>query len=96
MLIKHTIDTPCKITARKTKPEFECSRCGRTDHANNSGSRFNLISHTDWEMHKCIDPEVKPVQQPLRKISVALEDKVAANLKDALNRDIIEEVKGPK
>lgn len=279
MLIKHTIDTPCKITARKTKPEFDCSRCSRTGHANNdiscparlakcnkclklghfarkcrtrqyfqpksgnikrrqfdvrsvedgcpdlkrkkeiadcfkiwsdeeeelincrigghdisliidSGSRFNLISHTDWEMLKkknatvfnarshsqkqfrgyaseqllevisvfeapisavpdfeviatffvikngrqsllgrdtairlnvlrlglnvnCveettpfpkwkgikvklwIDHEVKPVQQPLKRIPVALEDKVAANLKDALNRDIIEEVKGP-
>ncbi|KAH8236225.1 hypothetical protein KR032_010156, partial [Drosophila birchii] len=42
-----------------------------------------------------IDPEVKPVQQPLRRIPVALEDKVAAKLKDALDRDIIKKVTGP-
>lgn len=42
-----------------------------------------------------IDPKVIPVKQPLRRVPVALEEKVNAKLKDAICRDIIEPVNGP-
>ncbi|XP_043862245.1 uncharacterized protein K02A2.6-like [Drosophila santomea] len=43
----------------------------------------------------CIDPEIRPVQQPVRRIPVALEEKVHAKPEEALKRDIIEPVMGP-
>lgn len=43
----------------------------------------------------CIDPEIRPVQQPVRRIPVALEEKVQAKLGEAFKRDIIEPVMGP-
>lgn len=42
-----------------------------------------------------IDPSVKPVQQPLRRIPIALEQKVAAKLEEAIGLDIIGPVNGP-
>lgn len=39
-----------------------------------------------------IDLSVKPVQQPLRRIPIALEDKVAAKLEEAVQLDKIEPV----
>lgn len=42
-----------------------------------------------------IDYAVKPVQQPLRRIPIALEDKVEERIKEALTQDIIEPVSGP-
>ncbi|KAH8314143.1 hypothetical protein KR067_010757, partial [Drosophila pandora] len=42
-----------------------------------------------------IDPHVYPVKQPLRRIPVALEDKVNAKLEEARKLDIIEPVSGP-
>ncbi|KAI8122782.1 hypothetical protein CVS40_6534 [Lucilia cuprina] len=41
------------------------------------------------------DTSVKPVQQPLRRIPIALEDKVSAKLDEAISLDIIEPVHGP-
>ncbi|XP_043063219.1 uncharacterized protein K02A2.6-like [Drosophila yakuba] len=43
----------------------------------------------------CIDPEIRAVQQPVRRIPVALEEKVHAKLEEALGHDIIEPVLGP-
>lgn len=42
-----------------------------------------------------LDPSVKPVQQPLRRIPIALEDKVEKKINEALAEDIIEPVAGP-
>ncbi|XP_017462168.1 PREDICTED: uncharacterized protein LOC108355515 [Rhagoletis zephyria] len=42
-----------------------------------------------------IDLNVKPVQQSLRRVPVAVEEKVAAKLDEACSRDIIEPVRGP-
>lgn len=42
-----------------------------------------------------IDTSIKPVQQPLRRIPIALEEKVAAKLEEAISLDIIEPVNGP-
>ena len=42
-----------------------------------------------------IDKSIKPIQQPLRRIPIALEVKVEEKLKEALDLGIIEEVVGP-
>lgn len=42
-----------------------------------------------------IDHLVRPVQQPLRRIPIALEEKVANKLEEAIGLDIIEPVVGP-
>ncbi|XP_062121662.1 uncharacterized protein K02A2.6-like [Drosophila sulfurigaster albostrigata] len=42
-----------------------------------------------------INPDIKPVQQPMRRIPIALEEKVREKIQDALRRDIIEPVNGP-
>ncbi|XP_043659792.1 uncharacterized protein K02A2.6-like [Drosophila teissieri] len=41
-----------------------------------------------------IDPDIDPVKQPMRRIPVALEDKVNAKLEEAHRMDIIEPVSG--
>lgn len=41
-----------------------------------------------------IVPDVDPVKQPIRRIPVALEDKVNAKLEEAHRMDIIEPVSG--
>ena len=42
-----------------------------------------------------IDPAVKPVAQPLRRIPFNLQDKVERKVQELLDYDIIEEVDGP-
>lgn len=42
-----------------------------------------------------IDPRVKPVQQPVRRVPIAVEEKVENKLNEALARDIIEKVMQP-
>jgi len=42
-----------------------------------------------------INQDIKPVQQPMRRIPIALEEKVREKIQDALRRDIIEPVNGP-
>ncbi|XP_041632601.1 uncharacterized protein [Drosophila kikkawai] len=42
-----------------------------------------------------INHNIKPVQQPMRRIPVALKVKVRDKIQDALKRDIIEPVNGP-
>lgn len=42
-----------------------------------------------------IDPYVKPVQQPLRKIPISVESQVENKIKEALEKDIVEQVTEP-
>lgn len=49
----------------------------------------------DIKVKLAIDNTVKPIQQPMRRIPVALEQKVEDKLKEALAQDIIEPVVGP-
>ncbi|KAH8306760.1 hypothetical protein KR215_000743, partial [Drosophila sulfurigaster] len=41
-----------------------------------------------------IDPNIRPIQQPMRRIPVAIEAKVLSKLEEALSSDIIEPVVG--
>lgn len=42
-----------------------------------------------------IDPSVKPVMQPYRRIPIPLEEKIHETIQELLDLDIIEEVNGP-
>lgn len=42
-----------------------------------------------------VDPYVKPVQQPMRRFPIAVENQVEDKLNAGLQRDIIEKVNGP-
>lgn len=53
-------------------------------------SKINGVS-----VHIHLDPDVKPIFQPMRRIPVALEEAVNNKLKELMARDIIEEKKGP-
>ncbi|XP_055633293.1 uncharacterized protein K02A2.6-like [Toxorhynchites rutilus septentrionalis] len=46
-------------------------------------------------VHIHLDPNIKPVFQPMRRVPVALEDAVNNKLEELMARDIIEEKKGP-
>lgn len=46
-------------------------------------------------VHIHLDPEAKPVFQPMRRVPVALEEAVNKKLCELMERDIIEEKKGP-
>lgn len=54
---------------------------------------FNKIAGI--KVRLSIDTSIKPVQQPLRRVPVAVEDKVEAKLNEILALDIIEPVVGP-
>ncbi|KAH8283371.1 hypothetical protein KR054_000174, partial [Drosophila jambulina] len=41
-----------------------------------------------------IDPSIRPIQQPMRRIPAAIEAKVLSKLEEALSNDIIEPVVG--
>ncbi|XP_058987406.1 uncharacterized protein K02A2.6-like [Musca domestica] len=54
---------------------------------------FNKIAGI--KVNLSIDTTVRPIQQPLRRVPVAVEDRVEAKLNEALALDIIEPVIGP-
>lgn len=47
------------------------------------------------KVHIHLDPEAKPIFQPMRRVPVALEEAVNGKLCELMERDIIEEKKGP-
>ncbi|XP_055622741.1 uncharacterized protein K02A2.6-like [Toxorhynchites rutilus septentrionalis] len=49
----------------------------------------------DVSVHIHLDAEIKPVFQPMRRVPVALEEAVNHKLSEWMERDIIEEKKGP-
>ncbi|XP_062715128.1 uncharacterized protein K02A2.6-like [Aedes albopictus] len=54
-----------------------------------------LSKISDVSVHIHLDPTVKPIFQPMRRVPVALEEAVNSKLKELMARDIIEEKKGP-
>lgn len=54
---------------------------------------FNKIDGIQVHIH--VDPSIKPIFQPLRKVPVPLEDAVNKKLEQLLQRDIIEVKTGP-
>ncbi|XP_062537929.1 uncharacterized protein K02A2.6-like [Armigeres subalbatus] len=49
----------------------------------------------DVSVHIHLDPNAKPIFQPMRRVPVALEEAVNSKLKELIVKDIIEEKKGP-
>ncbi|XP_062542140.1 uncharacterized protein LOC134210131 [Armigeres subalbatus] len=50
---------------------------------------------SDIQVHIRMDPDVKPVFQPLRRVPIHLENAVTEKIEDLLQRDIIEVKRGP-
>lgn len=57
--------------------------------------RLPLPKITGVQVHIHLDPDAKPVFQPVRRVPVALEEAVFRKLDEFLAKDIIEEKKGP-
>ncbi|XP_039150808.1 uncharacterized protein K02A2.6-like isoform X3 [Drosophila simulans] len=81
------------LLGRDTAIELKVLRLGR--NINRIEEIEPFPSWKNIEVRLSIDYDVKPVQQPVRRIPAALEDKVMEKLGEALSRDIIEPVKGP-
>lgn len=63
---------------------------------NQIDAKAKALSKIDGlQIHIHMNREVKPVFQPVRRLPVALEDAVNRKLDELMNRDIIEEKKGP-
>ena len=68
----------------------------KQDLINASPAVFDgLGKMTDYQVHVHINPEVKPVAQPPRRIPFHLRKKVDEKLQELLDKDIIEPVSGP-
>nr|DAA65000.1 TPA_exp: gag-pol protein [Drosophila ananassae] len=81
------------LLGRDTAVELKVLRLGR-----NINQIKEIVPFPKWkgiEVKLSIDDTVRPVQQPLRRIPVALEDRVMEKLNEALSRDIIEPVTAP-
>lgn len=63
------------------------------DHVQAGQAPFSKISGVQVHIH--MDPQAKPVFQPVRRVPVALEEAVFRKLEDMKARDIIEEKTGP-
>lgn len=60
-----------------------------------SGTLEPLSKISGVSVHIHLDPAVKPIFQPMRRVPVALEEAVNSKLTELITRDIIEEKKGP-
>jgi len=70
-------------------------KLGVTAQINQIGTSKKFPKLNNIRVKLTIDPSVKPVQQPVRRIPIAIESKVENKLMEALESDIIERVEGP-
>ncbi|XP_055623066.1 uncharacterized protein K02A2.6-like [Toxorhynchites rutilus septentrionalis] len=65
-------------------------------HVNHVISKASSLSKVKGvQVHIHMDPKAKPVFQPVRRLPVSLESAVERKLKELLDRDVIEEMRGP-
>lgn len=83
------------LLRKKTAVALGVLKLGLTEKINqiNKTAPFPKIKGITVKLS--INPAVKPVQQPVRRVPVAVEAKVKEKLNEALEKDIIEIVKGP-
>ncbi|XP_055842044.1 uncharacterized protein K02A2.6-like [Episyrphus balteatus] len=81
------------LLGRETALRLQVLKLGLTINQLEDSQPFPKIK--DIKVHLSIDKSVKPVQQPLRRIPSALEEKVELKLNEAARQDIIEPVNGP-
>jgi len=87
------------ILGRDTAIELNVLRVGRpevnTVEIEYPGLFSGVGKHKDYKAKLHIDPDVKPVAQPMRRIPFALRHQVEAEIQNLLDQDIIEPVQGP-
>lgn len=81
------------LLGRETSVRLNVLRLGLDVNRIESAKAFPKMKSVQVKLS--IDPSVKPVQQPFRRIPIALENKVANKLEEAISLDIIEPVVGP-
>nr|DAA65004.1 TPA_exp: gag-pol protein [Drosophila sechellia] len=80
------------LLGKETAIKLQVLRLGLEVHSIESVSPFPKWKGLPVKLS--IDPDIKPVQQPMRRIPIALEEKVIGKLEEALALDIIEPVIG--
>ena len=79
--------------SRETSTKLKVLRLGLNVNQIEDVNPFNKMKNIEVKLS--IDASLKPVQQPLQRIPIALVGKLAAKLEEAVRLDIIEPVRGP-
>jgi len=90
----------CELTSAITPPPpSSSSRTGRVtedDVIKQFADLFDgALGHLEGDVHLEVDPDVAPVQMPLRRLPVALRDRVEAELRQMVIDDVIVPVTTP-
>lgn len=81
------------LLGKKTALSLGVLRLGLTAYVNPEPNTFPKIK--DVKVKLTINPNIKPIQQPVRRVPIAIEEKVECKLDEALTKDIIERVNEP-
>ncbi|XP_050335789.1 uncharacterized protein K02A2.6-like [Bactrocera neohumeralis] len=81
------------LLGRDSAVKLNVLRVGLNVHRIEDKEPFPKIKNVKVSL--AIDCSIRPVQQPIRRIPIALETKVAEKINEALHQDIIERVPGP-
>lgn len=85
----------CELTSA-TPPSSSMKRVTEDDVIKQYTDLFDgTLGHLEGDVHLEVDPEVTPVQMPLRRLPVALRDRVEAELRQMVKDDIIMPVSTP-
>ncbi|XP_075144752.1 uncharacterized protein LOC142219865 [Haematobia irritans] len=82
------------LLGRDTAIQLKVLKLGLDTNSTGNKSETPFPKMKNVSIKLAIDRNVRPIQQPLRRIPVALEERVEHKLEEALKRDIIEEVSG--
>lgn len=81
------------LLGKETAKQMGLLRLGLSTNCINHVNAFQKIKNVAVKL--TIDPKVKPVQQPLRRMPISVEARVEERLKEALEKNIIEKVTEP-
>ena len=79
-----------------TPPPLPTGRITEDDVTKQFADLFDgTLGHLEGDVHLEVDPDVAPVQMPLRRLPVALRDRVEAELRQMVDDDVIAPVTTP-
>ena len=86
----------CKLTPTTTPPSSLKKRVTENEVMKRFPDLFDgALGHLEGDVHLDVDTEVVPVQMPLRRLPVALRDRVEAELRQMVKDDVITPVSTP-
>jgi hypothetical protein len=86
----------CKLTPTSTPPSSLKKRVTENEVMKRFPDLFDgALGHLEGDVHLDVDTEVVPVQMPLRRLPVALRDRVEAELRQMVKDDVITPVSTP-